>query len=318
MRKIIIFSLLLLFLIFTGCETQSENPLRIALTTWPGYEALVFAESEGLFEGVKVITLRVDNSTKGIEAFKENVVDLTAMTLDEAILLQSRMEDSIHAIAVLDVSHGGDAIIANASIKSIVDLKGKRVGVESTALGAFFLSRAVDSTPEITINQIQVVPLHINHHYEAFIKGEVDAVVTFEPVKSKILKLQGHSIYNSSMIPGEIVDVLIARKSLTAKRGDQVRALVDGYFRSIEYISKHPARALPILAGFENISSVEFKQSLEGLHIPDKKENHELLGGTSPKLIKTIILLQNFLMQKKIVLKAIIPKALVTDQLISE
>lgn len=287
--------LLLLLLSTAGCNNTSSSPLRIAHNSWPGYEPLVLAESESLYKDINVTTFRVGSATEAIRAFEQNIVDVVAITLDEALLLQRHYPEPLVVIAVLDISHGGDAIIAKQGINSISDLKGKRVGFEATAMGAFFLSRALETSPGLSLEELKIIPITYNHHHNSFISNEVDAIVTFEPVKTALVRQGGNVIFDSSMIPNEIVDVLITNNTRSEQRSVDLQNLVRGYFKALSLIKKHPDMMQEKMAAFEGIDTAEFQRSLSGLKIPDATMNHQLLGGKSPQLQTTINKLQQFI-----------------------
>lgn len=301
-----------------ACDRSPQQPLRIAYNSWPGYEPLPLAESEDLYDGVEVINYRVGSATEVIRAFEQDIVDVAAVTLDEAITFQSRSKELIYVIAILDISHGGDAIIAKKNIGSVSDLKDKRVGLESTALGAYFISRAVDSVADLSLEELKIVPILYDQHFSSFMSGDVDAIVTFEPVKSKILKNKGHVIFDSAAIENEIVDVLIAKQSFAEKRPKEIKAFVAGYFRALVFIKEYPDESFSKMAKFEDVSISSFKKSLSGLRIPDKTENHVLLSGESPALISTIEKLQVFLRKNKIIKNNISAPTFITDRFLPE
>ena len=311
LRLFIVFSLIV---IAAGCDNKPELFLRVAHHSWPGYEPLVLAEAEGLYSDLKVVNYRVGSATEAIRAFEQDVVDVAAVTLDEAISFQSRSKEQISIIAVLDISHGGDVIIANKEINSISDLKGKRIGLEATALGAFFVSRAADSSTDISLDQMIIIPVLFDQHFASFMAGDVDAIVTFDPVKSKILANKGHVIFDSTAIENEIVDVLITKQSSIENKSSELKALVAGYFKALQLIKKFPDESHSKMAKFEGVSVTSFKKSLLGLKIPDKKENLKFLSGQSPALKKTIDELQLFLHENKIIKKNTNAHIIFTDK----
>ena len=308
---------LLLCLIFLvpACDNFSNQPtLRIAHNTWTGYESIPLAISEKMFKGVDVVNYRVNSATEVIRAFEQGIVDVAAVTLDEAILIQSKQREPIQIITVMDISHGGDAIIAKRNIASIRDLKNKRVGLESTALGAFFISRALETDAEISIEHLNIIPVLYNQHFSSFMSDKVDAIVTFEPVKSRILKNKGHVLFDSTAIKNEIVDVLIIKQATAEKKSEQIEALVSGYFKTLEFINIHKDKAMLKMANFQDISISDFKIALSGLRIPDREENHLLLSGRSPPLMDTINKLQKFMLKNKIINKPIDAASLINNQ----
>ena len=70
-------------------------------------------------------------------------------------------------------------------MRTMKDLKGKSVAVESSALGAFVLSRAL-ALNGMQASDVNVVHLESNEQPSAFEKGEVDGAVTFDPVSRAV------------------------------------------------------------------------------------------------------------------------------------
>lgn len=293
--------LLCTLLLLTACTESPAPAVRIAHTSWPGYEPLVLALHQEFYQGVRVTDFRVASATDAIVAFEHHLADVAALTLDEALLLQSRYPEPLAIIAVLDISNGGDAIIAQGNLHSIDELQGKRVGVETTALGAYFLTRALETAATIGLEQLQLVPVKFNQHQDAFLSGQVDAVVTYEPAKSALLKRGGHNIFDSSRLPNEIVDVLVVSKSYAEARAESLRQLLSGYIRALRHIKADGERYIPIMAGLEGVSANEFRSSLAGISTPDLELNHRLLGGAQPELIDTMERVMHFMVRNKII-----------------
>lgn len=183
-----IFSVLFLvsIVIFNGCNNVYDHHevLRIGTNIWPGYEFLYLARNLGLFKEKPVKLVELTSSTDVMRAFRNNSLEAAALTLDEALLL-AQYESQFYIIIVTDFSHGADVIIAKPEIKTIKELKGKTIGVENTALGAFMLSRALEKSG-LKRSDVNIVSLDISEHENSFINDHIDAVVTFEPVSSRI------------------------------------------------------------------------------------------------------------------------------------
>ncbi len=98
-------------------------------------------------------------------------------------------------MVVADVSHGADVVVGRAGMRSMRDLRGKSVAVESSALGAFVLSRA------LTLNGMQAVDVNVvhlesNEQLAAFEKGVVDGAVTFDPYRAAFLRAGANTPYH--------------------------------------------------------------------------------------------------------------------------
>ncbi|MDH5484671.1 MAG: ABC transporter substrate-binding protein [Gammaproteobacteria bacterium] len=282
-----IITLIFILGLSAGCN-KNETPLRLAHIGWPGYETLTLAKTKGLYNNLEVTLYRPSNTTDTMLSLQNNIVDVAAISLNSLIKFQHSIDEPLVIIAVLDISHGVDVIIANSEINSIKHLKGKRLGMEPTALGAFFVLKAIESSTEIDLNQVQLLPITIENHKNMFLSGKIDAIATYAPAASEILKKKGHVIFDSSRIPNQIVDVLITRESYASQHPDKIKKLLNGYFNAIEFTKSQPDHAIAEMAKIENIEPFQYKKSLEGIHIPDLDSNYALLDGEESKLKSTM------------------------------
>lgn len=268
-----------------SCTREPKSPLRVGTHIWPGFEPFYLAREKGYFSPKSVRMVEYPAGSDAIRAFRAGSIDAEAMTLDEALLLAETTSD-LRIVLVLDVSHGGDAILARPPIHDLRALKGKRVGLETTALGAYVLTRALQ-TVKMTPKDVRTIPLASIEQERAFKEGRVDAVVTYEPFRTKILALGARQVFDSRQIPGEIVDVLVVRHSIMEKQRDPIRELVRGWFLALHFIGKEPNQAVSLMAKREGLGVREFEQTLRGLRFYDQAENRSLLSGPSPLLNPT-------------------------------
>lgn len=157
-NRFLIFILTLVILMASGCRKESAAPMRIGTNTWPGYEPMYLA------------------------AFGKKEIEAAALTLDEVMSL-TQFEKGISIILVADISDGADVIIGHEEINNLEGLKGRRIGAETTAVGIYMLHRALEKAG-LAEKEVKVVNLNEDEHETAFLSGKVDAVVTFEPVRT--------------------------------------------------------------------------------------------------------------------------------------
>lgn len=300
--------------LFAGCSSDKDElkTLRIGMNTWPGYEPFMLAKDRG-FLNENILISRVDSATDVIKAFKSDIVDVACITLDEAMLLQDSMKESVKIITIIDFSHGADVIIAKKHIKSMKELKDKRVGVEASALGLFMISRAVDLTPELYFNDINIVNLGYEHHEEEFNAGNIDAVVTFEPIKTRLLKDGAHVIFNSKQIPGEIMDVMVVKEKIIKSQENNLQKLVDGWYKAVDEISKNRDSTMKSMAQYEKVDKKEFEIAYKSIKVLSRGENKLYYENN---LDKVIIKVQKLLQKKNIIKNNIVPNKLYSNKFI--
>lgn len=297
-----LFSLSLI--IFLSACTQQEQPIRIGTNVWPGYEPLYLARNLHYINDDEIILVEHQSASQVIRAYRNGNIDAAALTLDEVLLLaESGFEPQV--ILVFDISAGGDVIIAQHGITTMQQLKNKRVGVEGSALGAYVLNRAL-TINGMTPQDITIIQSEVSQHTNLFKQKKVDAVVTFEPVKSQLMALNGNSIFDSTQIPNEVVDVLVVEKSFLINNPNHIKQLTTAWFKSLELLKNQPIEAATIMSKRLKITPDEVISSFDGLHLPDRNENNELIGITQQAtLIKTTEQLQNIMVNASLLKRKI-------------
>lgn len=266
--------LVTLALSMLGCDNAQYPPLKIGTNVWPGYEPLYLARELGYLDREQGQLVELLSASEVIRAYRNGALDVAALTLDELLLLR---EGGIAAqvLLITDTSYGADAIIARTAT-TVAALKGLRIGVETNALGAYMLSRAL-GRGGLTTSDVEIVSLEANQHEEAFLRGRVDAVVTFEPVRSRLLESGGVEVFNSRTIPDEVIDLLVVRPEIVENRPEQLAQLLDIWFRSVDYLGAQPAKAHSVMSTRLRLTPEQVSQALAGIRIPDRQRNQVLM-----------------------------------------
>ena len=297
--------------LFTACSNDHNEPLRLGTNVWPGYEPLHLADSLKYIKRNEIRLVEYSSASQVSDAFRNGLIDAAALTLDDVLVLaQYGFQPEI--VLVTDISNGGDVIMARSELSDITALKGHRVGVESTALGAYILVRALQQA-NMHIDDITLVPIDVDEHKTAYQSQLVDAVVTFEPVRSQLHNMGAHEVFSSREIPGEIVDVLVVRRDYLEKNDQLVRILITAWYRTLDYMSEHHAEAMQKISERLHITADETIASYDGLKLPDKTENRRLLisnKDTDATLITTAQSLMSVMTEQKLIQRPVDTKSL--------
>lgn len=275
-------------LVLAGCGARPE-PLRVGANLWPGYAPMRLATaSEPVAQYGRVLDF--PNTSMVLSAFRNGSIDAAALTLDEALLLADNgLEPRI--ILVFNFSDGADAILACPEITRLEDLRGRRIGVETEALGGYLVGRALEQAG-LDLHEVEIVTVPVDRHEATYAAREIDAVVTFEPVRSRLLEAGAHELFSSSAIPGEIVDTLVVRDALLQERKRDLIALLRGYFQARAELLADPLAAAERLGGRIGNSPAAFVTALRLMQLPDVDGNRRLLGPGSGGLAPVLQRLQ--------------------------
>ncbi|HEY2863892.1 MAG TPA: ABC transporter substrate-binding protein [Casimicrobiaceae bacterium] len=293
-----VLALIALALLLSSCAREPETALRIGTNVWIGSEPLYLARELGRLNPATVQLVEYPSASEVLRAFRNQAIDGMVISLDELFgLAVDGLEPRI--ILVVDVSHGADVVVGRRGMRSMRDLKGRSVAVESGALGAFVLSRAL-ALNGMQASDVKVVHLESNEQPSAFEQGQVDGAVTFDPYRTQFLRAGATTLFDSTRIPGEIVDLLTVRASVVKSRPKAMAALLTGWFDAIDYMNREPKDAARRMGIRQQTSGEQFLEAQQGLHIPSRDENLRMLGGPAPELAVTGRRLMALMLESKL------------------
>jgi len=297
-----------------ACSEQHNDPLIVGTNIWPGYEPLYVARSTDLWDNDKIKLVEFTSASEVLRAFRNNTLDVAALTLDEALLLMGDRDDA-RIIMGTDFSSGGDAVIAQPGIENASELLGRTIGVESTALGAYMLARFLEKN-SMSPHDITPVYMQFNEHLEAFKSKKVDAVVTFDPVRTELLKLNGNVLFSSVSIPKEVIDVLVTSENIIRNKPEQLHSLVKGWNMSIRFIKNNPEQAQSLMMPRLGMTKEELQAALTGIRLLDAEENRNLFVGEAAEIKRIAAKVQDVMLSNYLMPSAVFRSEHVDDQFI--
>jgi NitT/TauT family transport system substrate-binding protein len=285
-------ALVALVALLIGTPLLAGQPLRIGTNIWPGYEPLYLAADREDWEGrLDVRLVEYPSASEVLRAFRNEALEGAALTLDEVLVLREAGLP-LKVVLVLDISAGGDVILAREGLERLEDLRGQRVGVESGALGAYVLTRALEMHG-LALDDVHIVHLDISQQERAYLRGQIDAVVTFDPVRSRLLATGAQELFTSNEIPGEIVDVLVIHERVWNAESERLGEIVAGWFRALAHMTEQPVLAANFIARRLQVPPDKVLDSYAGMRLPGVAENARLLDGelalTIERLQKTLV-----------------------------
>lgn len=269
-----------LIVTLSACSDEPvQNTIRLGINPWPGYEFLYLADQKGFFEdeGLDIELVELGSLADIKRVFEQGRIDAMASTIIEAVEVSLNSNQTIDLVLVPDFSNGGDVIITDASISSIEDLRGKRVGVELGLLGSFILSQALNKY-EMAIEDVNMVNVEQLNAENQLLTGEIAAIVTYPPFSSEMLRHDSvNQIFSTAEIPKDVVDVVSVRKSALLYPKEWQQKLFSVWQRAIDYAKENPEDAHKIMADREGITVEEFAAALSGVAIIETNKQLDTL-----------------------------------------
>jgi NitT/TauT family transport system substrate-binding protein len=259
---------------------QAPPPLRIGYSDWPGWVAWQIAIDKGWLReaGIDVKFDWFDYSAS-MEAFAAGKIDADCVTNGDALVMGAGGARNV-MILITDYSNGNDMIVARPGIKSLADLKGKRIGIETGLVDHLLLLDGLKKQG-MTQNDVTLVNSKTNETPQVLASGQVDAIGAWQPNSGLAMKaLPGaRPVYTSAQAPGLIYDVLTVNPaSIAAHRADYVK-LIGVWDRLVGYINdpKTQDDAVQIMSARVGLTPAKYQLLLAGTHLISVAEARKIL-----------------------------------------
>lgn len=246
----------------------------LGYSAWPGWFPWQVAQDQKIFEANKAsIALKwFDGYLESINTLTAQQIDANSQTLNDTLSAVSGGADQV-IVLVNDNSTGNDKVIVREGINTIADLKGKKVAAEEGTVDHFLLLLGMEKAG-LNPEDIQFVPLETGQAAAAFVAGRVDAVGALAPFTTQALKRPGSKeLFSSKEFPGAIPDHLVVTRQFLQEHPEQVQAMVDSWFATLDFIKANQDKAIEIMARRAGVSVDEYKEYEKGTRIFTIEEN---------------------------------------------
>jgi NitT/TauT family transport system substrate-binding protein len=299
LRSLLLIALPLSLLTLTACGGAQQGiaktekamaaaaPVQVGFSAWPGWFPWQVAQEKGLFEknGVPTKMIWFNGYLDSINAVAAGKLDGNTQTLNDTLSSVAAGADLV-IVLVNDNSTGNDQIIVRNGIKSIKDLKGKKVAAELGTVDHYLLLLCL-AKAGMTQKDIQFQPLETGTAAAAFAAGKLDAVGVFAPFATTALKRKSSkALFSSKDFPGAIPDHLVVPRKMVKERPEDVQKLVNTWFDTLDFIKANPDESMKIMAKRAGIRPEQYKNLEEGTTIFTIQQNLEAFtpGKTSKNL----------------------------------
>ncbi len=297
----------LLLPVLTGCQKDTVPALTVGANNWPGYMPLFLASDLGFVDHQQVHMAEMGSATEVLRALRNGNLDAAALTLDETITaLVSGLDLAV--VLVLDYSMGADAVLVKPGI-TVEDLQHSVIVAEQTAVGAIMLDGMREKLG-LDLNQLTVRLVPYDQHFAAYQQEDVAAVVTFEPVKSRLENLGARVLFDSSQIPGRIVDVLVIRKNSLNQKLHYLEQLIHGYYKARALLNEKSPEIRALLAKRMRLPSEAVFSAFDGLQLPDRDQTVKSLKSCQEHLQKTAESLMELMSERHLIERTVTMKPL--------
>lgn len=257
-------ALLALVITMMACSSKEKHKAgkkleELHVSLMPGSAHIIVARNQGLFEkafasqGIKVTYHECSYGPPMIEAFIANRIDVGLMG-DQPALMAWAKDVDIKAVANFPAGYknAGLVVVDTNKIKSIKDLKGKKIAVAVGSLLQHLLHLYLKEAG-LTEKDVQILNFVNADVFVALSSKQIDAAVLSEPylmlsenkkIAYKIKDATGYKFFSNP---------LLVSGSLLRNHPDVVQQLVKIYYDVNIWIKDHPEESAAIVRKEFNI-----------------------------------------------------------------
>ncbi len=267
-----------------NAKVGEENKLTCMYPVWVGFGPIPIAEELGYFkdEGITVETILDDDMPNGIAAMERGDIDCYLRTVGEYQGLGRRKETQGIIIGTIDLSTGGDGWAADASIKSVCDLKDKTIAVEPNLPARLILQIALKKQCDLSIKDTKLADIAAADAVGVFSDPNVAAVGTYEPVLSQVVATHqsrgAHILVSSKDYDDLILDIILAHTGELKAHPDKYVKFLRAIYRAVDYFNANPEQAIPIIAKHFSLTPDDFKATLPNFRYTPFDEAVHFIG----------------------------------------
>ncbi|MEM6466446.1 MAG: putative urea ABC transporter substrate-binding protein [Pseudomonadota bacterium] len=305
MKLTVLASVLALSLAPSAALAQEKDSFRVAWSIYVGWMPWGYLEDSGIMDKwadkyeIDVEIVQINDYVESIIQYSAGQFDGVTATNMDTLSISSGGGVDTTALIVGDYSNGNDAVILKGE-GTLEDLAGKPVNLVELSVSHYLLARGLDSVGLAERDLAGVINTSDADMIAAYATNEVEAVVTWNPLVSTILEEPGATkLYDSSDIPGEIIDIMWVNTETLAANPKFGKALTGAWYELMALMEAGDEGALTAMAEASGTDLEGYKAQLASTEMFWSPA--EAVAFTSdPALKETMVNVAEFLFDKGI------------------
>jgi NitT/TauT family transport system substrate-binding protein len=237
----------LLGLLCGAANAAERTSFNVAWSIYVGWMPWDYADRSGILKkwadkyGIKIKLTQVNEYVESINQYTAGGFDACAMTNMDTLTIPAVGGVDSTVLIVGDFSNGNDGVVLKGKGKSLADIKGQKVNLLELSVSHYLLARAL-STAGLKERDLKVVNTSDADIVAAYSAPATTAVVTWKPQLSSVLAApDAQLVFDSSKIPGEILDFMVVKTEVLKKSPSLGKALIGAWYETMTLMSKNDA-----------------------------------------------------------------------------
>ena len=267
-------------LCFGTAASAQNTPVAIGISGWTGFAPLTLAKESGIFakNGLDVTLKKIPQASR-VLAIASGDIQCAATTVETWVVWNANGVPT-KQLFQLDKSYGADGLVVRGDIGSVKDLKGKTIAASAPGTAPYFMLGWILSKNGLSTKDVKIVNLEPGPAAQAFIAGQNDAAVTYEPYLSNVrAKPEAGKIIATTLDYPMIMDTFGCTPKFLSENPKAAKALTDSYFEALEAIEKDKTKAYEVMGADVKQTGETFGNSAKYIRWQDRAANKKFFSG---------------------------------------
>ena len=228
-------------------SAAEKTSFKVAWSIYVGWMPWDYAKQSGILKkwadkyGIKIELTQINDYVESINQYTAGTFDACVMTNMDMLTIPAAGGIDSSAIIMGDFSNGNDGVVLKGKGKTLTAIKGQKVNLVELSVSHYLLARALESA-KLTERDITVVNTSDADIVGAYKAKTTTATVTWKPQLSEILSApDAQLVFDSSKIPGEIMDLMVVNTKTLKDNPKPGKALVGAWYETIATMAKNDA-----------------------------------------------------------------------------
>ena len=247
-----------------AAAAPADRTYTVAWTIYAGWMPWPYADQAGIVKkwadkyGVKIKIVQVNDYVESLNQFSAGKVDAVTSTTMDALTVPAAGGRDSTVLMIGDYSNGNDGVILKGSDR-LADIKGRSVNLVENSVSHYLLARALEQAG-LTLPDVKTINTSDADIVAAFAAPQTTALVTWNPQLSEIRKQPGaREVFDSSRIPGEILDTLIVDTATLKANPNLGKALTGIWYETLAVMSRDDDQGRAARAAMAKLSGTDLK-----------------------------------------------------------
>lgn len=250
--------------LFATQPVMAKDKYKIAWSIYVGWMPWDYGNKSGIVKkwadkyGIEIEVVQINDYVESINQYTAGAFDGCVMTNMDALTIPAASGVDSTALIVGDFSNGNDAVILKGK-KALKDIKGQKVNLVELSVSHYLLARALESVG-MAEKDIKVVNTSDADMVAVYGTDSVTAVTTWNPLVSEIMNMpNSNKVFDSSQIPGEIIDLMVVNTETLKKHPKLGKALTGAWYEIMATMSGTDNKAIEARTAMGKASGTDLK-----------------------------------------------------------